>query len=415
MDCKIPMLYFARMFLGRCLNRCSSMLTFRSNKPWLILCTALLCAGVSLPSFAVPVGRFETIQLINRNILPLLKRDKINGAAIIVYDHGIAHAFYYGNATRPGNKVTPDSAFEIGSVSKIFTSVLLALAVEQRQMHLTDSVTTYIPSLRGNPYAQSLSLEDLATHVNGMGDMPGPRVKTRTQMIDSLTGWRPSTRIGVQWHYSNVGFGVLGYALENHYHMSYGDLLKTQLLDPLHMTQTGITGYACRYIVCAQGHAWNGVPVTTTSKLLIIPAAGSVQASGRDMQRFLAAALHLPGVPQPIARAMAISQQPIFETPYGAQALGWEVRPLSAIAPTGLIRGFSAVTIRSSLVRPAPPLSPNVVYMFDKTGTVAGYRAYIAAVPARQSGIVIMVNRATSRNKLVEAARRVIVPIASQA
>lgn len=379
------------------------------------LILGFLLTAVSYPADAQPVGRFETIELINQNILPILKRDKIDGAAIIVYDHGIAHAFYYGKAsTRAGDRVTANTAFEVGSVSKLFTSVLLALAVGQGRMHLTDSVTTYLPSLRTNFYMDSENLEDLATHVNGMPDMPGPRVKNKAQMIDSFSGWHPSTPIGLRWHYSNVGFGVLGYAIENSYQMSYGDVLKTQLLDPLHMTQTGITGYACSYIICAQGHAWNGVPVTTTPKLLIIPAAGSVQASGQDMQKFLAAALNLPGTPPAVARAMHLTQQPIFQTPYGGQALGWEVHELADIAPTGLIRGFNAVTIRTSAARPAPPLSPNVVYMFDKTGTVAGYRAYIAAVPARQSGIVILVNQATSRNKLVQAARRVIVPIASQ-
>lgn len=370
---------------------------------------------LSYPSYAQPVGRFETIQLINQNILPILKRDKIDGAAIIVYDHGIAHAFYYGNASnRRGDRVTENTAFEVGSVSKLFTSVLLALAVGQGRMHLTDSAANYLPTLRTNFYIDSVNLEDLATHVNGMGDMPGPRVKNKAQMIDSLSGWHPSTPIGLRWHYSNVGFGVLGYALENSYSMPYSDVLKTQLLAPLHMNQTGITGYACSYIICAQGHSWNGAPVRTTPKLLIIPAAGSVQASGQDMQKFLAAALNLPGTPPTIAKAMHLSQQPIFDTPYGGQALGWEVHELSDIAPTGLIRGFSAVTIRSSSVRPASELSPYEVYMFDKTGTVAGYRAYIAAVPARQSGIVILVNQATSRNRLVQAARRVIVPIASQ-
>ncbi len=386
----------------------------RASRPFLGWTCALLILGVCT-SYAQPLGRFETIQLINRNILPILKRDKIDGAAIIVYDHGIAHAFYYGEATgRRGDRVTENTAFEVGSVSKLFTSVLLALAVQQGRMHLTDSAADYLPSLRTNFYMDSVNLEDLATHVNGMGDMPGPRIKTQAQMIDSLSGWRPSSPIGLRWHYSNVGFGVLGYTLENSYHMSYDDILKTQLLDPLHMSQTGITGRACRYIICAEGHSWNGAPVTTTSKLLIIPAAGSIQASGRDMQKFLAAALNLPGTPPSIAKAMHLSQQPVFETPYGGQALGWEVHELSDIAPTGLIRGFAAVTIRTSSVRPAEALSPDEVYMFDKTGTVAGYRAYIAAVPARQSGIVILVNQATSRNKLVQAARRVIVPIASQ-
>lgn len=385
------------------------------SRYWVALFLAWICTFFATMSFAVPVGRFETIELINQHILPILKRDKIEGAAIIVYDHGIAHAFYYGNASNvPGDKVTAGTAFEIGSVSKIFTSVLLAIAVEQGRMRLTDSVADYLPSLRTNFYIDSVNLEELATHVNGMSDMPGPRVKDQDQMIDSLSHWHPITPIGLRWHYSNVGFGVLGYALEDDYHMPYGDILKMQLLDPLHMYQTGITGYICHDARCAEGHAWNGIPVRTTPKLMIIEAAGSVQASGGDMQKFLAAALNLPGTPPAIASAMRLTQQPVYQTPYGAQALGWEVHRLSDIAPTGFIRGFSAVTIRTSTVRPAAPLSPDEVYLFDKTGTVAGYRAYIAAVPARQTGIVILVNRATSRNQLVQAARKVIVPIASQ-
>ena len=76
--------------------------------------------------FAFSNGRERTIQAIQQELLPILKKCQVPGAAIVIYDHGYPYAFYYGNGALHGDKVKNDTSFEVASVSKVFTSVLLA-------------------------------------------------------------------------------------------------------------------------------------------------------------------------------------------------------------------------------------------------------------------------------------------------
>ena len=221
--------------------------------------------------------RTNTITAIQRQLLPVLKKYQIPGASIVVYNHGQPYAFYYGNATvKPKTKVSSDTAFEIASISKVFTSVILAEEAQKGTVKLTNPMSYYIKNLPSkNTNFAKVSMEDLASHVNGFGQMPGPKVYNRNQLISSLSNWKPRHKVGTWWRYSNIGFGLLGYALDDATHMSYPALLKRDLTTPLNMTDTGIVGSDCRYQHCAQGYGWTGLAVNTTKKLLIIPAAGS--------------------------------------------------------------------------------------------------------------------------------------------
>lgn len=375
----------------------------------LILC---LIFSLALPLMAHPSGRAATIEAIRQQLLPILKKYQIPGAAIVVYDHGQPYAFYYGTSTlKSKDKITGDTDFELASISKVFTSVLLAEEAQKGVVSLNKPMSRYIRSLpKTNTHFSKVTLEELASHVNGFGKMPGAKVYNRQQLLNSLNRWKPHYKPGTWWSYSNIGFGLLGYALVDASHMSYIQLLDYDLFKPLHMNDAQLVGMDCSQHKCAEGHGWSGLEVETTRKLLIIPAAGSIEASGNDMLKFMAAAMQFPGTPTQVADAIRLTENPVYQSKYGAQALGWEVHALNKINRYGrLTNKPKYITLRSSPVKKIKSELPHDELLFDKTGSVAGFRSYIVIVPGQKTGITVMVNRAMSRTALVTATRRALL------
>jgi len=374
--------------------------------------TLIIC--LFLPTLLMASERANTIHAIQRQILPVLKKYQIPGAAIVVYNHGEPYAFYYGNASlKKGDKVKNNTVFEIASISKVFTSALLAEEALKGTVNLDMPMSLYIKNLPpSNKNFSKVSLKNLASHVNGFGKMPGPKVHNRSELVKSLRYWKPHYKVGTWWRYSNIGFGLLGYALSDATHMSFPTLLKRDLTSPLNMKDTKIVGTSCAGRDCAVGHGWSGLAVKTTKKLLIIPAAGSIQASGSDMIKFMAAAMNLPGTPPLISKALNLSEMPIYQTKYGAQALGWEVHDVHKINRYGYLKSRPKfITLRSSPVKEINEAPPKEDLFYDKTGSVAGFRSYMIIFPDKKTGITVMVNRAMSRTRLVTATRRAFLTL----
>ena len=104
------------------------------------------------------------------------------------------HQFYQtGLASREEQRpVTPDTLFELGSISKIFNVTLAALADERGQVSLDAPVSTYLAPLQGTP-AGALTLMDLATHHSGGLPLQVPsEAENVDQLVEWLGDWRPS-------------------------------------------------------------------------------------------------------------------------------------------------------------------------------------------------------------------------------
>lgn len=372
----------------------------------------LLFSGLLLVSTLVhahPYSPDETAILVNNIIKPTLERNRVPGAALVLYNHGVPQAFYFGTATHSRyNKVNASTIFEIGSITKVFTGLLLGCEANRGQVDLDDPAVMYLRNAPiNNRYFDQITLVDLATHVSGLGQMPAHTITNRNSLLKSLKTWRPPYKVNSWWRYSNIGFGVLGYILEDITHQSYQTMLRQQILNPLGMYDTGLTGNSC--FNCAQGYAGNGQAVTTTKTLLVIPAAGSIRSSGRDMLKFLAAALNLPGTPLVVAQGMKTTQTPYFQTQYGAQGLGWEIHRFNSLAADGYIKAnVRTLTLHSSAAYEVPAKVLTTMMMYDKTGSVAGFRSYMLVIPEMQTGAVLMVNSAMPRTQVVLMVRKLI-------
>ncbi|HEY1203058.1 MAG: serine hydrolase [Bryobacteraceae bacterium] len=230
--------------------------------------------------------------------------------------------------------VDGDTVFEIGSVTKVFTSLLLADMVERGEATLADPVAQYLPPGTKTPdwKGRKITLADLATHTSGLPFFPSnfPPVEDREaygkytveQLYQFLATYELPREPGTQWEYSNTGGGLLGLALGRRAGMDYEALVRKRITGPLGMESTGIAlppRFKAR-LAAGQGDHLEAVPMWD---LPALPGAGSLRSSANDLLTLLAA--FTGAVKSPLARAMAA--MPETRRPNRLymldQALGW--------------------------------------------------------------------------------------------
>lgn len=201
-----------------------------------------------------------------------------------------------------GAPVDAHSLFEIGSITKTFTGTVLASMVADGTVTLEQPVAallpagTVIPSRNG----RVITLRDLATQSSGLPRMPGnfaPKNPDNpyadydgARLLSFLASYPLPRDPGAQYEYSNLGMGLLGYALAVRANTSYEPLVTTRVLAPLGMKETAITLTPALSARLAPGHDVAGQAVANWD-LDALAGAGAIRSSISDMLRYLVANL----------------------------------------------------------------------------------------------------------------------------
>ncbi|MGV0026158.1 serine hydrolase [Phormidesmis priestleyi] len=229
-----------------------------------------------------------------------------------------------------------NTVFEIGSISKVFTTLLLADMVERGDVKLDDSIAQFLPKSVKVPSrnGQAITLIDLATHTSGLPRLPdnlkpkdieNPYADyTVEQLYEFLSRYQLTRDIGAKYEYSNLGVGLLGHLLSLKSGMDYETLVTTRIAQPLQMESTKIRLSAEMKSRLATGHNAIGSPVKNWD-FLTLAGAGGLRSTAHDLLNFLAANLGL--TQSNLSKAMQKTQ--IVQRPTGtpdlAMGLGWHV------------------------------------------------------------------------------------------
>jgi D-alanyl-D-alanine-carboxypeptidase/D-alanyl-D-alanine-endopeptidase len=254
--------------------------------------------------------------------------------------------------------------FEIGSVTKVFTGLLLADLAEQGMVGLDDPLASYLPaSVRVPSFeGRQISLGDLASHAAGLprdpkgmlrrwlGNRRSPYARlSEEELYAGLAQTRLRRRPGERVKYSNLGAGLLGNALVRAAGQPYGELVRERICLPLGMRDTVVTPSGEQTARLAVGHTRRGRPAPP----LRIPAlvgAGGLRSTAADMLCLLRA--NLDPTHSPLASQIERTQQPRLPAAKRVEAgLGWLIaRPPGAAGPvlwhnggTSGFRSFAAV------------------------------------------------------------------------
>ena len=263
--------------------------------------------------------------------------------------------------------------FEIGSMTKVFTSLLLADMVQRGEVKLDDPISRFLPPGTKTPErgGKQITLIDLATHTSGLPRIPAnfaPRDPknpyadyTVRQLYDFLSGYALPRDIGGQYEYSNLGGGLLGHVLALRAGADYGTLVERRITGPLGMRSTGIALTPDETGRLAVGHDTALAP-TSNWDLPTLAGAGALRSDADDILTFLGAELGY--VRTPLAAAMKGQLVPRRPTPIPKTeiALGWHITE-----------------------------TPNGQIVWHDGGT-GGYRTMMAFDPKSGVGVVVLSN-----------------------
>jgi CubicO group peptidase (beta-lactamase class C family) len=233
----------------------------------------------------------------------------------------------YGNLAKGDPRTLDgDTIFEIGSISKVFTSLLLAEMVNRKEVALDDPAAKYLPEHVRMPQrsGKSITLLDLSTHSSGLPPHAFDKVDDLYQFLSGYTLPRDP---GSEFEYSNLGAGLLGHILAYRAGTDYESLIRSRITQPLGMPDTGITLSPSMKQRMATGHNALLAPVTQKGwdPSHAFAGAGALRSSGNDMLTFLEAFLGYKESPlAPAMKAMLEVRRPLGKTKFEI-ALAWQI------------------------------------------------------------------------------------------
>lgn len=260
-----------------------------------------------LPQYAPAAPEVEPTDAYVRSILQeRVDKSKRNvGIVVGIISEKGSRVISYGKLDQNSTgEISGDTVFEIGSVTKVFTSILLADMVERGEVNLNDPISKYLPKTVKVPTrnGREITLLDLATQTSGLPRLPGnmrPRDQnnpyadyTVEQMYEFLSGYTLTRDIGEKYEYSNFGVGLLGHILALRAGTDYETLVVKRICTPLKMDSTRARLSPQMQARLAIGHDQGGRPVMNWD-LPTLAGAGALRSTTNDMLKFLAANMGL--------------------------------------------------------------------------------------------------------------------------
>jgi D-alanyl-D-alanine-carboxypeptidase/D-alanyl-D-alanine-endopeptidase len=337
-----------------------------------------IASGILAPAHAAAPAASPSDAEIRQILVKRIDQEK-QGVGIVVgiIDAKGRRVVSYGKLEKGDDRALDgDTLFEIGSITKVFTALLLTDMAQRGEVKLDDPISKYVPPTSKVPQrnGQQITLADLATHTSGLPRMPAnfnpkdpanPYIDyTDEQLYAFLSSYELTRDVGVKFVYSNLGFGLLGQGLARRAGMNYETLVESRICEPLGMNSTRITLTPEMEHRFAAGHSADLVTVSRWD-LSSLAGAGALRSSTNDMLKFLAAAIgYTPTKLAPAMKAMLSIKRPTGQ-PFLDSALGWVIDT----------RGGSEI--------------------IWKNGGTGGYRTFIGYSPRTGVGVVALSNAST--------------------
>jgi CubicO group peptidase (beta-lactamase class C family) len=307
-------------------------------------------------------------------------QERVNGGEYVgivvgIVDEKGRKTFCYGYTAKDKNlKVDEKTVFEIGSITKVFTTLLLADFVENKTARLDDSIDQYLPVTVSLSRGKEITPRALATHSSGLPRLPNnlfpkdlsnPYADYSTfQLYQFISKWDFSAR-AKKYEYSNLGMALLGHILERISGENYESLVVNKICKPLGMNDTKISLSPELQFRLAEGHDQTGKK-TANWDMPAFSGAGALRSTVNDMLIFLEANLGLLETPLHSAMAFTHRKQVQIEPSVSWIGLGWHIKAINGLE-----------------------------YLWHNGGT-GGYRSFLGLCQKKKIGVVILANSANS-------------------
>jgi serine-type D-Ala-D-Ala carboxypeptidase/endopeptidase len=344
---------------------------------WSIALVALACShssrAVVPPPVIVPDGAHR--EQVEAQVKPLLDAELVSGLVVGLYDAGKTEI--YGFGTGP-NHAAPDGTtlFEVGPITKIYTALILADAVQRRELELDTPLAELLPPGVTVPIRDkvAITLKHLALHSAGLPHLP-PSLVSHNADPDPYAGYGEDALYhdliqteldntpGTEVRYSNYGAGLLGFALGKKLGGGYAKVLTERVLGPLELKDT--------FVVLPAALARRRAAGTTDDLAKAVPwtfdalaGAAALVSTARDQLRLLELEIDAAdGGALPLRRAMKLTQEPQLDRTGDNEGLGWMIDSAGR---------------------------------YWHNGGTGGYHAFVGFDPKTKRGVVLLASTATS-------------------
>ncbi len=324
---------------------------------------AALCA-VLMPFVNATSAEPEIVEDLIEMLDKSIEDGTVRAAAVGAYDNGERRIVGLGRLASDDARVPAgDTVFEIGSISKVFTALLIQVQVDAGRMTWDDTIERHLPGLQfASDAVASITLRELATHSSGLPRLP-PNMPLedvldpyagydRVRLLDFLTAYDPD-QLAKRYDYSNLGAGLLGLLAGDAAKTGYADAMASDVLEPLGMHRTSVGIDERQRARLARG--FNGMEdVPNWSGFDALAGAGALLSSIDDLLRFV----HLNLEPGALAGALTAIRLPQYS---GATGLGWHIHAIDEDDP-----------------------------VFWHNGGTGGYASFLAIRPKLRTGVVVL-------------------------
>lgn len=364
--------------------------------------------SLSVSCVAADLSSQQVTSLVKAAIEPLMEQQEIPGMSVAVLYKGRAQFVNFGVADLESRRrVTENTLFELGSVSKTFTGTLAGVMIRNGEIRLNDPVQKYWPQLTGEQW-RPVRMLHLATYTAGGLPLQLPDdVTDQASLLRFYQEWQPEAAPGTLRQYSNASIGLFGSLMVKG---DYEQAMARNVFQPLRLTRTYITVPPSMMLDYAWGYK-NGQPVRVSPGMLDAEAYG-VKSTARDMLTFMQANVdpnRLSSGNAVLRNAIRTAQARYFKVGTLFQGLGWEIYDWPVTADTLMGDSDNGVALQP---RPAMLLNPvgpsQSASWVHKTGATNGFGAYIAFIPERNSGIVILANKNYPNPLRIKAAWQIL-------
>jgi len=327
-----------------------------------------------------------------------MQKNKVQGMSVALVEGNSSRIFYFGSADSQGKKpVSANTIYEIASFTKTFTATLAARAAIEGRLNLDSPFVDHFPELN-NAQINSITSRQLLGHVAFLPYQFTPPPKNFADLTQSLNQFTPPVLPGTHYKYSNVGIGIMGYVLQNVYKKKYEEILKEDILNPLHMNSTYLYVPSENEKDVSVGINKEGKIVPFNKDIGPVFATWALKSTIGDMAKYMTAQIH----PQTIsdktlikALALVHENQYCFENSVACEQLAWQSHILSELK-NARSDTFGTQKISQSHT---PKFTPQNIFI-DKTGGTYGMSSYMAYIPGRNVGVVILMNKSVNDEKI---------------
>ncbi len=364
-------------------------------------------------AFVAAVGQSAGVGgVVAHSVQAVMRRYDIPGMAVGIVLGERRYVYNYGVASKAtAAPVTNATLFEIGSITKTFTATLASYAQVTGKLSLSDWVSVDFPSLRGSSF-DKIRLRNLATHTSGGLPLQVPdEITNDGQLVSYLRQWKPAYPPGTYRVYSNVGIGLLGLIAAKRMNADFSSLMPAALFAPLGLKNTYLDVPASQMDNYAQGYTSKNVPIRMTPGVLG-PQAYGIRSTAADLLRFLRANMQMLALDSNLQHAVCATHAGYYRVGAMTQDLIWE-QYRYPFALEQLREGNSPKMLfdANPAIALDPPTSPSSDTLLNKTGSTNGFGAYVAFIPEKKIGVVLLANKSYPIDARVNAAYQILTQL----